>query len=103
MTKTIPAWAMAGVIAVTLPLTGWFIVEEVQTIKAQVTDTRKSIEDMVGVIATHSTELKLLATKQEASDKFFSKAIENQVKVIDSQANMLNELQRINRTIRSAP
>lgn len=94
--KAIPAWAMAGVIAVTLPLTGYLITNKVSTIETKVSEAHDSIQALVGVIAAHKTELEVLKGKQEASDKFFTKAIDN-------QNMMLNELQRINRTIRSAP
>lgn len=94
--KQIPAWAMAGVIALTLPLTGWLLVNKVGTIEGKVTEAHQSIQALVGVVAAQKTELEVLSSKQEASDKFFTKAIDNQNSII-------MELQRINRTIKSGP
>lgn len=87
---------MAGVIAVTLPLTGYLLVNKVSDIESKVAQAHTSIQTVVTIISEQRTELEVLKGRQEASDKFFTKAIEN-------QNLLLNELQRINRTIRSGP
>lgn len=97
MLAKVPAWALAGVVAVSTPITGWLLNDKMNSQNEKMAVLQRgqekqaeAIEAVMKVVGNQQTAIEVLRAQTLSQDKFYQQALENQRQTIRELQLMRN-------------